>query len=84
MMMLPWKAFISSKGDTLFADDIWARVGYNGVTARSSLVVTVLQPCDQVLPQCDKLKIEQQARKETERNVYYNTTVSYSKESLGI
>ena len=31
----------------------------NGITAHSSRLVTALQPCDRVLPQCDKLKIEQ-------------------------
>ena len=41
-----------------------------------------LQPCDRVLARCDKLKIEQQIRKETESDVYYNTGVFYSKDLL--
>ena len=56
---------------TLFADDIKARAGYNGITSVFSRVVTALQPCDRVLTQCDKLKTEQCTCKWTESGVYF-------------
>ena len=44
---------------TLFADDIRARAGCNGITTLFGCVVMALQPCDWVLTQRNKLKIEQ-------------------------
>ena len=49
----------------LFADDISARVGYN--TTLFSCVVTTLQPCDRILTQCDKIKIQQYTCKRTKK-----------------
>ena len=48
-------------------------------TSEQERVVMVLQPCDRVLPQCDKLKIEQHTRKETENDVYYNKMAKHNK-----
>ena len=68
----------------LFADDIRARAGCNGITTLFSHVVMALQPCDRVLILCDKLKIEQYTWKWTESGVCNNTAVFYNKDLLGI
>ena len=58
--MLPQgKQPISSRNDTFLADDIWARAGCYDVTSHPSHVAMALKPCDQVLSQCDKSKLEQ-------------------------
>ena len=68
---------------TLFADDFRATAGCNGITTLFSRVVTVLQPCDRVLMQCDKLKRAIHMEM-TESGVYYNTAVFCCKDLLGI
>ena len=63
---------------TLFADDIRARAGCNGITTLFSRVVTALQPCDQVLMQCDKLKTEKYGAHGNGRKVVFITTRQFS------
>ena len=63
---------------TLFADDIRARAGCNGITTLFSRVVTALQPCDQVLLQCNKLKIEQYGVHGNRQKVAFITTRQFS------
>ena len=41
-----------------FADVFWAGVGFNGINALASHVLTASQPSDTLLTQCDILKID--------------------------
>ena len=48
---------MSSRNKVCFADHSCTRVGFNGINALASQVLTVLQLCDTLLLQCNILKI---------------------------